>query len=126
MTYFKLVYSNPKPFWGYIGAQTQDNSGVSPLLKQGALHTDNLSKAKIRNDQFSSVFTREDTTDIPHHHNPAYKDIPELYISQKGVDKMLRNVKASKASYLIESHVDSLLSWHLNWHPSWLRFFNSH
>ena len=93
-----LEQGDSKPFWSYIRAQRQDNSGVSPLLKQGVLHTDNLSKAKILNDQFSSVFTQEDTTDIPHLHNPAYKDISELHISQEGVEKLLRNVKASKAS----------------------------
>ena len=86
------------PFWSYIGAKRQDNSGVSPFLKQGVLHMDNLSKAKILNDQFRSVFTREDTTNIPHPHNPAYKEIPDLHISQEGVEKLLRNVKASKAS----------------------------
>ena len=93
-----LEQGDSKPFWSYIRAQRQDNSGVSPLSKQGVLHTDYLSKAKILNDQFSSVFTREDTTDIPHLHNPAYKDISELHISQEGVEKLLRNVKASKAS----------------------------
>ena len=93
-----LEQGDLKPFWSYIRAQRQDNSGVSPLLKQGVLHTNNLSKAKILNDQFSSVFTREDTTDIPHLHNPAYKDISVLHISQEGVEKLLRNVKASKAS----------------------------
>ena len=74
-----------KPFRSYIRAQRQDNSGVSSLLKQGVLHMDNLSKAQILNDQCSSVFTREDITNIPHLHNPAYKDIPELHISQEGV-----------------------------------------
>ena len=93
-----LEQGDSRPFWSYIQAQRQDNSGVSPLSKQGVLHTDNLSKAKILNDQFSSVFTREETTNIPHLHNPAYKDISKLHISQEGVEKLLQNVKASKAS----------------------------
>ena len=45
-----LEQGDSMPFWSYIRAKIQDNSGVSPFLKQGVLHMDNLSKAKILND----------------------------------------------------------------------------
>ena len=61
------------------------------------LHTDNLSKAKILNDQLS-LRGHNQYSNIPHLHNPSYKDIIELHISQEGVEKLLWNVKASKAS----------------------------
>ncbi|KAH3871097.1 hypothetical protein DPMN_034291 [Dreissena polymorpha] len=44
-----------------------DNSGVSTLKdKTGIQHSDSATKANLLNDQFSSVFTKdEDTTTIP-------------------------------------------------------------
>ena len=59
----------------------QDNVGVAPLLDNGVLHTDSLSKACILNKQFVSVFTREEVTDIPKLHGPNYPDITDLGIS---------------------------------------------
>ena len=63
-----LDQGDTKPFWKYVRAQRQDNVGVAPLLDNGVLHTDSLSKACILNKQFVSVFTREEVTDIPKLH----------------------------------------------------------
>ena len=43
----------------------QDGNGVSPLKENGQLHSDSRRKSKILNNQFCSVFTSEDTTNIP-------------------------------------------------------------
>jgi len=40
-----LDKGDTKPFWRYMRAQRQDNAGVAPLLHNGILHTDSLSKA---------------------------------------------------------------------------------
>ena len=93
-----LDKGDSKPFWRYVKAQRQDNSGVSPLLKEGTLHNDNFEKAQILNDQFSSVFTRENDSDIPHLSGPDYPSISDLHISTEGLEKLLRNIDPSKAS----------------------------
>ena len=93
-----LDKGDSKPFWRYVRAQRQDNSGVSPLLNKGKLYSDNSEKAKILNDQFSSVFTREDTSDIPKLSGQNFPDIAELCISPEGVEKLLRGINPSKAS----------------------------
>ena len=93
-----LDQGDTKPFWKYVRAQRQDNVGVAPLLDNGVLHTDSLSKACILNKQFVSVFTREEVTDIPKLHGPNYPDITDLGISTEGVEKLLSNLNVSKAS----------------------------
>ena len=60
-----LETKNSKPFWCYIKSQRQDRCGVSPLLHDGQLHSDSRRKAEILNQQFCSVFTDEDTTNMP-------------------------------------------------------------
>ena len=49
----------------YIKSKRQDGNGVSPLKENGQLHSDSRRKAEILNNQFCSVFTSEDTTNIP-------------------------------------------------------------
>ena len=93
-----LEQGDTKPFWRYVKAQRQDNVGVSPLLDNGVLHTDGRSKACILNKQFTSVFTREDVSNIPKMQGPQYPDIAELQICCKGVEKLLGNLNVSKAS----------------------------
>jgi hypothetical protein len=93
-----LDEGDSKPFWKYIRSQRQDAAGVSPLLKEGVLHSDNASKASILNGQFVSVFTHEDETNVPYLHGPDFPEISELTISCDGIEKLLRNIKSSKAS----------------------------
>lgn len=54
-----------KRFWTYIKDKRCDNTGVSPLLKDGILHCDSQTKAVLLNNQFSSVFTKEDLNSVP-------------------------------------------------------------
>ena len=74
-----------------------DKSDVFSLLKRGVLHSDNLSKAQNQKDQFSSVFSREDRTNVHHLYNPVDPSITGLSISQDGDKNLLRNVRACKA-----------------------------
>jgi hypothetical protein len=44
-------------------SKRQEPAGISPLLnKDGFLHSDSQFKAEILNNQFQSVYTKEDTT----------------------------------------------------------------
>ena len=57
--------NNTKPFWKFVRSKRCDNTGIAPLKDSGHLHTDSQSKANILNNQFTSVFNIEDTSDIP-------------------------------------------------------------
>ena len=61
------------------------------------LYDDNQSKAGILNDQFSSVFTREDTDppSLPESTTPFMQDIT---IAQEGVMKLLKELDPNKSS----------------------------
>jgi hypothetical protein len=56
------IKSSPKHLWSFIKSKRCDFTGVAPLSKGGNNHSGSLEKANILNDQFTSVFTEEDTT----------------------------------------------------------------
>jgi len=91
-----LEQNNTKPFWNFIKARRQDNTGVAPLLENGNLKSDSKSKATILLKQFKSVFTKTSTTNLPTL-PPPKPSIQDLNISTNGVLKLLRQLKTNKA-----------------------------
>jgi hypothetical protein len=58
--------ANKKCFFAYVNRKTKSRPGVGPLKDdQGRAVQDNGEMAAILNGFFSSVFTRENTADIP-------------------------------------------------------------
>jgi len=62
------------------------------------LHTDSKTKAQIMLDEFTSVFTSEDTFSIPRVEGQSYPGIDQLQLNQEGVAKLLSLLDANKAS----------------------------
>ena len=93
-----LNNNDSKPFWNYIKAKKQDNVGISPLKRDGVLFNDKIDKAKILNDQFTSVFTQEDGNAIPTLKGDKFPSIDELTITSEGIEKLLHDLKPNKAS----------------------------
>ncbi|XP_072037662.1 uncharacterized protein [Amphiura filiformis] len=60
------IKKNPKSFWKYVRSKTKTKTGIHDLEKEDGsfAHTDE-DKAEILNKFFASVFTDEDTTDVP-------------------------------------------------------------
>ncbi|KAH3801311.1 hypothetical protein DPMN_154959 [Dreissena polymorpha] len=56
---------NNKMLFSYVKSMKSDSSGVAPLKKDGSTYSDASAKAKILNDQFSSVFTKENCENLP-------------------------------------------------------------
>ena len=91
--------NNSKKFWSYIKSKGQEWVGVAPLKnKLGFLHSDNKSKAEILNEQFQSVFTREDLTNLPNKGKSPYKTMNAIKITEKGVLKLLKELNPHKAT----------------------------
>ena len=90
----ETTLESPKQFYSYIKSLKTDNSGIPALKDGGRLISDNLQKAKLLNDQFRSVFTKEEPGDIP---QPQRTDkeiptIPDIIVDEEGVRKLLEQL----------------------------------
>ena len=90
-----LEHKNSKPLWRYIKSKRQDGNGVSPLKENGQLHSDSRREAEIN--QFCSVFTSEDTTNIPKLPGPPNTEMLKSEITVQGVTKLLEGLNGGKA-----------------------------
>ena len=90
--------NNQKRFYSYVKSKRCDNSRVAPLRREGRTHADPKTKAEILNDQFSSVFTREDTDSLPSMALSPYSDAPDITIEPNGVAKLLAKLNPHKAT----------------------------
>ena len=95
---------NSKKLYSYIKPLRKDSTGVGPLKDQhGTLQGDPKQQADILNSQFASVFSTDDPdTEPPELVNdvdPApYPSMQPITIHVNGVAKLLRNLKAHKAT----------------------------
>ena len=90
---------NSKKFWSFVKSKGQEFTGVAPLKnKDGFLQSNTQSRANILNEQFKSVFTEEDLTNIPDKGTSTTPSMPEIKFDWKGVHKLLKNLKTLKAT----------------------------
>ena len=90
---------NPKIFWRFIKGLRRDNSGIAALRHQGKLESDGKKKSEILNNYFSSVFTKENLTQIPDKGNTsAYPTMETFTVTTPGVEKLLTELNPSKAA----------------------------
>lgn len=95
----EVISEDSKRFWSYIKHQKQDSSGVSPLKgPDGLLHSDTVSKAEILNNQFHSVYTKEDLADMPSKGDSPHPSMNNIRIGRSGVCKLLKGLNVHKAT----------------------------
>ena len=95
----KEVKNNNKIFWRYVNSQRKTKATIPDLKrKDGTFATTDADKAEILNKQFSSVFTREDLTDIPTFDPiPCQTLLNDLTITPGKVEKNLRKLRIDKS-----------------------------
>ena len=76
----------------------RDLVGVATLKVGSTIISDSEKKAEALSSQFKSVFTEEDTTDMPSLGNPCTPPMEQIEVSTYGVEKMLQGLNPSKAS----------------------------
>ena len=87
---------NPKPFWSYIKLLRKDNQGIPTLrTPSGIPAATNLSKANALVNQFTSVFTKENTETIPSIHL-VFPAMPDITFGVEGIAKLLSNINHTK------------------------------
>ena len=88
---------NTKRFWPFIKSKRQESSGVAPLInKEDYLRSDSTKRAKLHNQQFQSVYTKEDTDNIPDKGPP----IDNIINDPNGVKKLLKTFERSNLQAL--------------------------
>ena len=90
--------NNKNKFWKYIKDKRKDNSGVSPLNRDGKMHYDSSVKANILNDQFASVFSSEDKNNLPEMPPRTCEPMSDIDVTTHGVEILLSNLKPNKAT----------------------------
>ena len=92
--------ANPKRFWSFINSKRNDRTGVTPLkANNGTSVTDSVDKANMLNDQFTSVFNKdEDLTTIKDKGHSPYPDMAPIHIFPAGVYKLLSTLDMHKAT----------------------------
>ncbi|XP_014675990.1 PREDICTED: uncharacterized protein LOC106815967 [Priapulus caudatus] len=96
------IKSDPKSFWKYVRGRTSTKDSIGPLTDDsGTVITDNKHMAMKLNDYFVSVFTVENTLNIP---VPIRKTpqgentvLDHVIISQEAVKTKCLNLKPDKA-----------------------------
>ncbi|XP_072021445.1 uncharacterized protein [Amphiura filiformis] len=91
------LQQNPKKFWKYVKSKRTDNVGVHPLKNGTETVSDHVGKANVLNSFFKSVFTRENTSNLPGLQQ-IFPDIDPLEITAAGIEKLLHDLNPSKAS----------------------------
>ena len=92
--------ANPKIFWRYVNSKAKTRSKVSNLTRTvGSTACTALEKADVLNEQFSSVFTKEDLSAIPRVSN-SFTDVSldHVTITPDVVAKKLVALKVSKSA----------------------------
>ena len=93
--------SNPKRFWKYARSKLRTKSGVSPLLQDKknpqSLRFDDKEKAEILQDQFCSVFTKEQPGSTPVLKKRTDKEIRDLKIVAESVRKEILALNINKS-----------------------------
>lgn len=89
---------NKKSFWSFIKSRKQDSFGVGILKADGKLATTSSQKAEMLNNQFKSVFTKEDCSNIPNMGPSPHPCMEDIVITKAGVLKLLQNINPNKAA----------------------------
>ena len=90
--------ASPKKFWSFISHKRKDKTGVPPLQSESGLVSDTCQKAEILNNHYGSVFTKDDTNNIPVMQSNPFPTMFDYEISAPGVLKLLKELNPHKAS----------------------------
>ncbi len=90
--------NNPKAFYKYIKSKTKVRHGIPDLEMNNEIASDDLQKANMLNNFYTSVFTHEDTNHIP---EPGFLFtdalLTDLVITESRVRKVLKSINQNKS-----------------------------
>ena len=86
-----------KRFWSHVKNIRRDSCGVATLNVGGVEISSSKGKSEAVSNQYSSVFTTEDLSEIPTIEGDPFPTIENLVIDTEGVRKLLQEVNPLKA-----------------------------
>ena len=92
------VNGKRKRFYKHIKSLRSDHCGIPSLHKDSITHTEGHAKAKILNDYFYSVFSKDDDSQTPVFTYDCFPSIPPIEINIFGIRKILQDLDPSKAT----------------------------
>ena len=95
----KESMTNPKGFWKYVKSKLGKSQGMGDLRDEnGEQISDNIGKADLLNNFFSSTFTTEDLNSIPSGEQKCFTSfVSDIEISESEVKKLLQNLDPAKS-----------------------------
>jgi hypothetical protein len=90
--------NNNRPFFAYIKKKTKSKSSVGPLKNKGEVVAEDQDMAELLNEFFSSVFTREDTRDIPKAEETGAEEMGDVIFTEKKVQEKIKKLRESAAA----------------------------
>lgn len=110
------LQKNPKKFWSYVKSRKQDSSQIVTLKsKDGFLHSDTTNKASILNQQFQSVYTKEDLQNLPDLGTSPFPPMDNITVNERGIFKLLKGLRPFKATgpdevpaFILKSAADTI------------------
>ena len=102
----KEIKNNNKIFWRYVNSQRTTRSTIPNLQrKDGSMANTDVEKAEVLNQQFASVFTKEDLTNIPDFDpHPCTSFLENITITPDVVKKKLTKLRTDKSCGPDEVH----------------------
>ena len=94
----KEAKSNPKAFYKYANSKLKVRAGIADLDTPEGKATTDRQKAEALNSFFTSVFTRENTDDVPQPQGKDVDPISDLFITEAMVKKKLKLLNPNKSS----------------------------
>ena len=91
------IKQNPKAFWSHIKKLGKENTDNKDLKVGNEVFIEPRAKVEVLNSQFSSVFNKEETENIPDPGESPIPTIGTINITTSGVEKQLCGLKADKA-----------------------------
>jgi hypothetical protein len=93
------IKEDPKTFYAYVRSKSKSRSEIGALKWRGKLVEEDEEKAKVLNEYFSSVFTKENTSTVPTSLElEEGKTLSDIYITEERIQKAVDKMKQNKAA----------------------------
>jgi hypothetical protein len=97
----KNAKKNSKMFWSYMKQKTSNRVTVGPLVRDGVVITDDKEMSEVLNQQYCSVFTRENLANMPeveqNFHFSQDQELQDIKFTRETVKAKLAKLKPNSA-----------------------------